>query len=460
MCVADRTQVPAHREGAAETAPTAPHATPSADPKRRRTGPERFWRGRGVKIALGFAFAASIAAHYAIAPWTIFPEHSDELHDFDGELTFPVDLFDEPAEDKPEQPQSTTPEQTTDDQGQGPKTKKHADAGAEEEKDGGADLDADIVDAGPEPSDAEVAVVGDGGDTGSNGPRDPTAFLGAGASISAGPALVQLIVNFQVIRGTPVGSQMGPLMSAIPQWDDFIAGSGIDAVRDTDWIYIEGPSLMHTDRDAIFIHYSATDKAVDKAIDVVSHKYDRGGAFDAGVPGIKASLGHADRAERVFLRGQSHLLVVVPPDAAHAAAVTMKGGKVQPKIPANEAVRFIVKTPSHVAPFVLLPTLTELRLWVVPRASDGGADVYAEGDCADEKGAEDQAAKAKKYIAEQNSIGVRMITDGLFNGVELRAEGKTVKGHMSASRSQLQNVLGLAAGSLGVTLQQNGTTAQ
>ena len=50
--MASGTQVPETpvRAGAAGSAPTAPHATPSAAKKRRKTGPERFWDLRRLRI--------------------------------------------------------------------------------------------------------------------------------------------------------------------------------------------------------------------------------------------------------------------------------------------------------------------------------------------------------------------------------------------------------------------------
>lgn len=458
--MAERTQVPPHRAGAGETAPTAPHATPPEGKRKRRTGPERFWANRAVRVGMVLGAVASLGVHYALAPWTLFPQHSDELHDFDdAELTIPVDLANEQEQQKPEQPQTNEPAQKTD-EGEGAKANKaKRDAGVEQETDGGAELDAAIEDGGAEPSDAEAPIEGDGGDNAQAAPGDPNALLGAAGKVQAGPPLVQLVVNFAVIRSTPVGSQMGPLMSAIPQWDDFIAGTGVDAVRDTDWIYIQGPSLLHTERDMIYVHYSASDKAVDHAVDVVAHKYDRGGVFDAGVPGVKASLGHADRAPRVFLRPQSHLLIVVPPDFAHTAALAYKGTKIGSPTRPGEALSFTIQNPGHVAPFAITPAMQQARLWIVPRASDGGADVYAEGNCADASAAQENAAKASRYVQDQNSLGVRMLTNGLLNGVDIHAEGSTVKGHLSATREQLQNILGLVAGQLGVALQQNGSSA-
>ncbi|MGH7283851.1 MAG: hypothetical protein ACRELY_20185 [Polyangiaceae bacterium] len=458
--MADETQVPPNREGAGATAPTAPHATPAVEKAQKRTGPARFWANRAVRVGLVLGFVVSFAIHYTIAPWTIFPQHVDEVQEYDGELSIPVDLLNGEDQQKPEDQKTTEPpEKSQDQEGPGKKSKHPLRDGGEEEVDGGEDLDAEVADASNELADAEIAMAGDAGN-GENGPRDPNALLGSAGNIQASPPLVQLLVNFSVIRQSPVGAQMGPLMSAIPQWDDFIAGTGVDAVRDTDWIYIVGASLLTTDRDAIFIHYSTSDKLVDHAVDVVAHKYDRGGPFDAGVRGVKASLGHADRAQRVFLRAQPHLLLVVPPDYAHTAAVILtKGGKLSPHIPPNEAMRLTLANPSHPMPWLLTTSMSELRLWIIPRAADSGADVYAEGDCADASGAQENAAKAAKYIQDQNSLGVRMITNGLLNNVDIHVDGTTVKGHLSASHEQLQNILGLVAGQLGVALQQNGTRA-
>ena len=106
----------------------------------------------------------------------------------------------------------------------------------------------------------------------------PNAIVGA--AIQADVNLVTLVVNAEVIRLHPVGARMGYLLRGIPQWDEFMSGTDIDPVRDTDWVLISGPSLVNTSRDVILIHYSAPDAAIDKAIDVVSKKYDRGGRFD------------------------------------------------------------------------------------------------------------------------------------------------------------------------------------
>ncbi len=459
-------------EGAAEVAPTAPHATPREGTPKHRTGPEKFWDRRRIRIALTVTSFLSLALHYEMAPWSIFPEHTLSFKDDDdGQLTIPIDMVQEGPETPPPTP-LPTPAETA--HGEGPKSGPGAhdagrdaaprdagddarageDAGAVARLDdggAGAGLDGAVAMLDDGGLDAALASSSPDGGPGAGGPRDPSAFLGAAGAVQSGPALVQLLVNMEEIRKNPIGARMGPLLSAIPQWDDFISGTNVDAVRDTDWVLISGPSLLHTERDMIWVHYSASDKLVDHAIDIVAHKYDRGGPFDAGVPGVKASLGHADRAPRVFLRPQSHLLVVVPPDFAHTAAVALVKAHISPHIRPGEALRLTLKNPSHPMPF--LPTsLSELRLWIVPRASDGGADVFAEADAPTADEASKASDQVKRLLRDQNSIGVRIVTQGLLNNVEIGPDGSVVKLHLSASREQLEAVLGLVAAQLGVTM--------
>src|SRR6185437_9779865 len=133
------------------------------------------------------------------------------------------------------------------------------------------------------------------------------------------------------------------------------------------------------------------------------------------VPGVKGSLGFADNGQRVFLRPQSKLLVIVPPSHAHEAAMVFKK-QVPRGPPPNEAMRLIVKNPANqiaIRGLKFASSLTEIRLWIVPR-DDGGADVYSEGDCTDEAAAQDSADRLTDLLKNQNSLGVRIATRGLL----------------------------------------------
>jgi hypothetical protein len=97
-------------------------------------------------------------------------------------------------------------------------------------------------------------------------------------------------------------------------------------------------------------------------------------------------------------------------------------------------------------------SVTELRLWIVPRNSDGGADVYGEGDTASATASAAATEAIARLVQSQNSFGVQLLTHGLLNGVELRADGPTVRLHLSASKEQIEVVLAFVGGQLGVPM--------
>lgn len=470
--------------GAASGAPTAPHATPHDVLPTKRSGPERFWDGRRVRRALAATLVLSGALHVALSPWSLFPQKSLELREVEGELSIAIDTIDEPAPPPapPEPPPPPPVPETPASEGIG-STKRDAgpklhDAGRDASRDASrdADLDADAnVDAAEEREggfpldvdrdaggvrsdggellggDAAVALASDGGvGAGANGPRDPTSTIGAAGNVQADVPLVQLLVNVVEVRKNPVGAKMGPLLSAIPEWDEFIAGTNVDPIRDTDWIYMSGPSLYskRTGRLAIIIRYSAPDAVVDKAVEIVAKKYAQGGVFDAGVPGVRGYIGHADFAPRVFLRPQSHVLAVVPPDYANTAAKILSKAKVAPKVRPGEAMRLTLRNPSRPMPF-LPTTLTELRVWITGR-EDGGADVFGEADTASPGEAEDAAKVMKKVLRDQNSIGVQLVTKGLLNKAEVYPDGNVVRIKVPASEEQIQSVFDFVAAYFGV----------
>lgn len=457
--------------GAAPSAPTAPHATsPAAKPK-RLSGPARFWDGRAARIAATVTFVLSIAVHWVIAPWELFPSSSGlELKDPNGDLAIPVDLLGQetpPPEPEPPPPPAP-PEPTPKEQDPNAFTKLDAgprrrdaaadaqplaalpDAGVVPESDGGAISDAGEGDGAID--DGGLVALADGGTPGSNGPRDPESMFGLTKVVNAGVQNVVLGVNVALIRKHPVGARMGPILQAIPQWRDFLKGAPtpVDPIRDTDWILIYGPSLIHTDKDAVLVRTNLPDSALDATIGAIASTYDKGGAFDAGVPGVKASLGYADNGQRVFLRPQSKLLVIVPPSHAREAALTFK--KQSPRGPAaTEALRLILHDPMNQVRGLNIPSLTEIRLWILPQ-KDGSADVYAEGDCADEAGAAEAAARVKDIISRQNAGLVRLATHGLLNNVEIAPDGRRVKLHLTATEDQLEAVLSVVAARFNVDI--------
>lgn len=467
--------------GAAASAPTAPHATAGEGQGEAKTGPARFWRGRGVRVAVAIAFSLSLVVHWLVTPWTLLPASTGiEFKDPADELSIPVDLLG--AEEPPPPPAPPSP--VTADQAQAEKdalAPGRADAGPKPARDAGAKLasafdagGAEEADGGSEPSDAgattdasalEAGSARDGGGLvaaadaaagpGTGGPRDPESMFGLSKVVNAGVQNVVLGVNVALIRKHPVGARMGPILQALPQWKDFLRGAPapVDPIRDTDWILVYGPSLINTDKDAVLVRYNVPDEAVDMTIGAIARTYDKGGPYDAGVPGVKSSLGFADNAQRVFLRPQSKLLVIVPPSHAHEAALTFR--RQAPRgPPANEAMRLIVHNPSNQIsiPGLKFPTaLNEIRFWIVPRG-DGGADVHGEGDCESEDAAVDAAERLTEVLKRTNGLGVRFATRGLLNNAVVVADGKHIRLHVLATPEQLEAVLQIAAATVNAQL--------
>jgi hypothetical protein len=472
------------REGAADIAPTAPHATFSAPRKGKRPGPQRFWEARSLKIAFFVGFVLSIFVHYEMFPWHLLPKGSVSFQDVEGELTTPVDLLGEetPPPKPPTPPQAPTadPPKQEDGTGLDASAPPKRDAGPKDAGPKGRDAGVDggyVEDGGPIPlasdeagaapvldQDAAVASAGDAG-AGWGGGTDPGILAGAPES---GPPNIVLIVNARVTRSHPIGARVGPLLSGIQQWDEFMKGTNIDPVKDGEWLLIYGPSLINTTRDAIVIHYNTSETAIDHAIDAIRQNSHNGAGYDAGVPGVKATLGHADRAPRVFLHfPTSKVVAVVPVDAAHKQAVhwSRNASVLMGKIPQGAAVWVKVMQPSaHMKdpdgdPIVPASVL-QLTLWVSPNA-DGTADVRAEGTCPDAASADAAAQKLRDFFKRQNAGIVRMITRGLITPLEqehdasgqgLRAEGSKVRLYVRATQEQLEAILGAAAFRLGVNL--------
>lgn len=456
--------------GAALEAPTAPHATQPVEGRKPSTGPARFWDPRRIRTALTVTFVLSLGLHVVFAPWKLFPSRLDvEVKDAEGELAIPVDLLGEeppPAEPKP--PETTPPTEDPTKDPNGPNAMK-PDAAPPPKKDAGprdaavADAEALSTDAGPEldagPSDAAaydggLVAMGDAGvtDAGGAGPVDPTAGV---PTLNTGPQNIVLVVHSAVIRKHPVGARMGPVIQQIPQWRDFLKGSQsvVDPIQHTDWILIYGPSLIHTDRDAVLVRYNVSDAIVDQAVDAVARTYDKGGPYDAGVPGVPASRGHADNAERIFMRPQPKLLVIAPPAHAHAAAKTYS--KSAPRGPnPKEAMHLVVRNPTNqiaIPNLKFKDSLKEIQLWIEPR-TDGGADLHAVGQCTDEACANDSADALNDFIKRQNAAMVRIATRGLLNNAKIVPEGNRIRLDLVVSQDQLEAILNLVGAAVGANV--------
>lgn len=437
-------------EGAAQAAPTAPHATPRTG-KGRRTGPERFWAKWPVRFVFALCLVVSGIAHCSMMPMRL--PGTVDVNDFDGEAAIPIDLIESQgqaaAEVEPAPPEApppgTDPTASGDTSKEGPLARLDAgarrDAGRADAGPRDAGVDAEVTDAQAS-HDGAVALAADAGPADAGG--NPQALLASSGAVQADVIFVTVVINAVEIRKNPAAAQLGDLLRAIPDWDDFLHGTEglIDPVKDTDWILISGPSLRDSSNDAVTLHYATSDAKVDKAIAIVSSHYDRGGPYDAGVPGTRAWLVHADFAERVIERPRSHVLVIVPPRRATAVARQLAHARAMPQNIMPGVATFVrVIDPHHALPGLVPEGIVEMRLKVVGH-DDGSADIDIEGDCKDEATCTRGAAQVSRTIRDRNNIAVSMFTAGLLDNVDVSAEGRLLHVHLTATAVQIQKTIG------------------
>lgn len=424
-------------EETARAAPTTPHATLRVG-KMARSGPERFWSRRPVRIASVVALAVSAGLHALLFPLELNPL---EITDVEGEASIAIDVLS--AVDV------SPPEQTLRSEGS-PAEPPAVDDGEQGRRHDAGVGRTGVRDAAATSADAfslEASEVGDAAIARFDaGPApDAEALIGA---LQTDRVLVMLVISAEVIRKNPVGATLGYILRALPQWDQFMAGTTLDPVRDIDWIVISGPSLVNTERDVVLIHYSAPDATMDRAVAAIGRRTRGGGFIDAGVRGVKATLAHADRADRVILRPQSRVLAIVPPSAASRVARQLVGARVMPPIREGDAVYMRFVSP-HRAIADLPDSIHELRLRVVPGA-DEGADVYVDGDTDDAVAAAAAAAQVARFVRRHNDTLTSLVTHGLLDHVETSSEGSSLKVHLTVTRDQIATLAALVGDVLGV----------
>ncbi len=401
--------------------------------------------------------ALSVGAHLALVPWRVLPSSDLEYRDVDGELEILAGVFDEapPAPPEPPVPAAPPPSENTSSESFVDAAPPKRDAGADASADAGvrdagdgdaSEADAD-VDAGP--SGDSGPDLGDAGLFASRALKGADELLGTSAGVAAADQYTMVMLDIAEMRADPIGQRLPLFLSAIPEWEKFTAGIDVDPLRDADWLVVYGPSLRRTGRNVIVARTRMTDPALDNVIGAVAGRYEKGGPIDAGVKGVKATLGYANFAERVFLHPQSKLLVVVPPDKATEAAQAFRKAAFPHKIRPGELARVHVKTPNK--PFPWIPaTVLDARMWIASLGDDGFL-IRAEGDTTTPEEALAVVPVIRDVIARENGLAVRLVTLGLLDGIRVDARGSQVQAEVRATREQAEAIMGFLGGVVGVT---------
>ncbi len=244
---------------------------------------------------------------------------------------------------------------------------------------------------------------------------------------------VTITVSFAEVRKHPNASRVDTVIRAAPAWRAF---ASIDPVRDLDWLVQHGDDMV--------VEHAISDARVDAAIAQVAQP------VSVGTAGVKAWRGTVNNLDAVFLRAQPQVVRVArAEDLDGAARELVAHPPAAPSFHANEALRMRMLWPALIISAVP-QDISEARVWIDSRIADSGADIYAEAECPDADAARTDAAALVALIQHKNTFGVRLITAGLLNNVEVTTNDKQVHLHLRATQQQIDAVMTLASSNYGV----------
>ncbi|GAC1351150.1 MAG: hypothetical protein NVS3B20_05910 [Polyangiales bacterium] len=299
--------------------------------------------------------------------------------------------------------------------------------------DGGADAGAggDGGDAG----DGAAREVGDGGDAGDGAlplpprVRDPNSLAG-GLNTLAPHGVevnVSLLLRMDHLRAHPYAKDIGVELAAIPQWKPFLAGSGIDVMRDIDVMWAFGPRFYDTSRVTAIIVHNRPDEYLTTGLKQVSANL-KGETIDDDQ--ITAFRARVDGSPRVIvqLRGG---LIVTPPDGeeqamAIARALIKKGKTARDMVPKGERdliVAWFLRKPSN-ALTAIPGDLTDTHITIRKR-KDNGAVIDGDAKAKDAK----HASADVKEIRTLIEASTPSLLHSYIEGYTVEANGDVVRVH-------------------------------
>ena len=291
----------------------------------------------------------------------------------------------------------------------------------------------DATDAGPGTLDVAESAVASGVRDASVAEDDSDATAKLVFDLTAarsGESKVAVLVNVEAFRASTAGRQLAPVVAAITQKEDFAHIDDLGVA----WLLFTGPSMLNSAHGTLLVYCAASDAKIDKWLD--SRRSDPHSApVDAG-PGVHAVVGRADRAVRIFMRPQSHLLAMVPPELSTEAATVLRTARIPAHADPGEAFRFRAKDPHRVMS-ELPGSVTEVRFWIAPR-KDQGADFFFESDTT---GAAIVAQQLHDFLDREVDVSTRNLTLGVFDHPDITANGDVAQVHIRATEAQLAAIL-------------------
>jgi len=428
----------------------------------RRGGTLRFWSLVLVSLLLHTPLTPLVALLGLLRLLTPLP--SEALPDEPPVTGIPIDLLDEQPGDAPPEAAPEAPELGgADPSAEEAAESAHpvADAGAEAadaavedgsaSADAGADAEEELADASREPVDAGL---GEGGtadaaaeDAGSI--PDPIKLAGAAARVTDPNANVRLFIYTERVRGHPLAPQLASLIVELPQWKDFFGPAGIDPIHDIDRMLVVGPQFRDSSNIIALVQHHVPPGAMRGALEALVKRDPEGRWLDTAVP---AALARADRAQRIFVMPNSHLVVVAPPSAQRSVVRLSRDLSVPPGGPGDDIVVATVKTPWRVfiGHRVPLPeSIKWARVSVAPLAGGGArAKIQALDESPD--AAARNAQQLGQLLGSLSGIGFGPFRVSFVESIRFYAQGSEIHGEIRVNRDQLVLMLNWVRQALGI----------
>jgi hypothetical protein len=299
-------------------------------------------------------------------------------------------------------------------------------------------------DAGPTGVLDGSADAADGAEGGGYEPiRDPVAVAGDARMVAQRNPNVSLMVYTGRIRRHPLAVKHAATLTSIQQWRVFFEGTGLDPVRDTDWILLVGPQFRNTARISVVLRYTIPEARMRAAVNALVARSQPPGTWGEK-NGVRYARLRIDNADRYIVMPQPRILVVVPSDGLDQA-VNLKTARFPSGAGDGTAVLLNLKTPRNA--FRGLPADIPASIaWVkfsMKLTADGGADARIDAEDSDDETAKRSAASLTEQLEKAAVIRLMFVQTRLFDPVVFRAEGKHIRADTHFSESQLDTILSM-----------------
>ncbi len=288
------------------------------------------------------------------------------------------------------------------------------------------------------------ADAADGAGGGSYEPiRDPVAVAGDARLVAQRNPNVSLMVFTARIRRHPLAARHAATLTSIQQWHAFFDGTGLDPVRDTDWILLAGPQFRRTDRISVVLRYTVPEARIRAAVATLMARSQPPGTWGEK-NGVRYARLRIDNAERFIVMPQPKILVIVPPDGLDQA-VNLKSARFPSGEGDGTAVLLNLKTPRNA--FRGLPANIPASIaWVkfsLSLVADGGADARIDAEDSDAATAAKDAEMLTDQLEKLAVVRVLFVQQRLFDPIVFRSDGNHIRASTHLSEAQLNTILSM-----------------